>query len=274
MSEAAAILRARAGAEPVRTALVLGTGLGTVSARFTDSAATAFSDLPGFPAGAVTGHAKRLSIGRFAGKRIAALEGRAHYYEVGDIHAMRIPIETLAALGVKTLVLTNAAGSLRMDLPPGSLMLIADHINLTSANPLVGESGDERFVSMVDAYDPALRLLAKQVAAARGIALAEGAYMWFPGPSFETPAEIRAARVLGADAVGMSTVPETVIARRLGLRVVAVSVVTNLAAGMTAEGPTHEEAKAIAAKAATALGTLLEGLVEALDADGSAPKDG
>jgi purine-nucleoside phosphorylase len=274
MSEAAAILRARAGAEPVRTALVLGTGLGAVSARFAGASPVPFSELPGFPAGAVTGHAKRLTIGRFAGKRVAVLEGRAHYYEAGDIRAMRVPIETLAVLGVKTLVLTNAAGSLRTDMPPGSLMLVTDHINLTSANPLVGESGDERFVSMVDAYDPALRRLAAKVAASRGIPLAEGVYMWFPGPSFETPAEIRAARVLGADAVGMSTVPEAVIARRLGLRVAAVSVVTNLAAGLTVEGPTHEEAKAIAAEAATALGALLEGIVEALDAEGSAAKGG
>jgi purine-nucleoside phosphorylase len=265
MSEAAKVLRARAGAAPVRTALVLGTGLGGVVARFADAAAVPFDELPGFPSGAVTGHAKRLTVGRFAGKRVVALEGRGHYYEAGDIKGMWAPLRALAALGVRTLVLTNAAGSLRMDMPPGHLMVLGDHINLTSANPLIGESGDERFVSMVDAYDPALRRLAGEVAARRGIALGEGVYMWFPGPSFETPAEVRAARALGADAVGMSTMPETVIARRLGLRVVAFSVMTNFAAGLAAEAPTHAEAKAVADGAATSLGGLLEGLVEALD---------
>ncbi|MBX6324321.1 MAG: purine-nucleoside phosphorylase [Rhodospirillaceae bacterium] len=245
--------------------MVLGTGLGGVTGRFAEAADVPFAELPGFPAGAVTGHAKRVSAGRFAGRRVVALEGRGHYYETGDAGVMRVPMETLAALGVRIVVLTNAAGSLRADMPPGSLMLIADHINLTAANPLIGEGGDERFVGMVDAYDPALRRLALRVAAARGIALAEGVYMWFPGPSFETPAEIRAARVLGADAVGMSTVPETIIARRLGLRVVAISVLTNFAAGVAAEAPTHAEAKAVAGAASEALGGLLEGVVEALD---------
>lgn len=265
MTEAAAILQARTGREPVDLALVLGTGLGSVTAGFAGSIAVPFADLPGFPAGAVTGHAKRVVVGRFAGRRVIALEGRAHYYESGDVRAMRIPIETLSALGVRTIVLTNAAGSLRADMPPGSLMLIDDHINLTSANPLIGEDGDARFVNMVDAYDPALRRVAINAARVRGIPLAQGVYMWFPGPSFETPAEIRAARALGADAVGMSTVPEVVMARRFGLRVLAISAITNLAAGMIAEGPSHAETKAVAAGAAAALGALLEGVVEALD---------
>jgi purine-nucleoside phosphorylase len=265
MTQAAAILRARAGEAPLAAALVLGTGLGGVTARFADAVAVPFAELPGFPAGAVTGHAKRVVVGRFAGRRVLALEGRAHYYEAGDVRAMRAPLETLAALGVRTLVLTNAAGSLTEDSPPGSLMLVADHINLTVANPLIGESGDDRFVNMVDAYDPALRALARRVAQARGIALGEGVYMWLPGPSFETPAEIRAIRALGADAVGMSTVPEVVMARRFGLRVLAISAITNLAAGMAAQGPSHEESKAIAGQAATSLATLLEGIVGALD---------
>jgi purine-nucleoside phosphorylase len=265
MTQAAAILKARAGDKPVDTALVLGTGLGGVTARFADAVAVPFVDLPGFPAGAVTGHAKRVVVGEFGGRRAVALEGRAHYYEAGDVRAMHAPIETLAALGVRTLVLTNAAGSLRADLSPGSLMLIADHINLTVANPLIGESGDARFVNMVDAYDPSLRRLAAGAARARAIELAEGVYMWFPGPSFETPAEVRAARALGADAVGMSTVPEVVIARRFGLRVLAISAITNLAAGMVAEGPSHDETKAVAHHAAVSLAALLEAVVEVLD---------
>jgi purine-nucleoside phosphorylase len=266
MTEAAAILRDRAGAEAIMVGLVLGTGLGGVTTRFSESVSVPFTDLPGFPAGAVTGHARRVVVGRFAGRRVAALEGRAHYYETGDRHVMRTPLETLAVLGAKTLLLTNAAGSLREDIGPGGLMLIADHINLTVANPLIGETGDARFVNMVDAYDPALRRIAREVAGARGIPLPEGVYMWLPGPSFETPAEIRAIRALGADAVGMSTVPEVVIARRLGLRVVAVSTITNFGAGMVGEGPTHAETKQYAGEGAVRLASLLEGLVEALDA--------
>jgi purine-nucleoside phosphorylase len=265
MTEAAAILQARAGREPLAAALILGTGLGGVTARFAEAIAVPFAELPGFPAGDVSGHAKRAVVGSFAGRRVLALEGRAHYYETGDVRAMRAPIETLAALGVGAVVLTNAAGSLRAEMPPGRLMLIADHINLTGANPLIGETGDGRFVDMVDAYDPVLRRRAADAGRACGVALTEGVYMWFPGPSFETPAEIRAARALGADAVGMSTVPEAVLARRFGLRVLAISAITNMAAGMAAAGTSHAETKAVAGDAAAALGRLLESVVEALD---------
>lgn len=243
MTAAAEILRARAGAEPVEVALILGSGLGGL-ADAVDGVAVPYAELPGFPRATVSGHAGRMVIGRLEGRRVAVLAGRAHYYEGGGAAVMRPCLETLRALGTGTLVLTNAAGSTREDLPPGSLVAIADHINLAGANPLIGIEDDSRFVDMVDAYDPALR------ARLRSLGLPEGVYAWFSGPSFETPAEIRMARLLGADLVGMSTVPECILARWLGIPVAAVSLVTNLAAGMSGTGLSHAETKREAAAAA------------------------
>jgi purine-nucleoside phosphorylase len=174
---------------------------------------------------------------------------------------MRPPLETLRALGVDTLILTNAAGSLRENIPPGSVMLIADHINFGNPNPLFGEPSDARFVGMTQAYDAALLEMARRAAEAEGLALPEGVYVWFSGPSFETPAEIRAARILGGDAVGMSTVPEVVLARFLGLRVLAFSVVTNYAAGMTGAELSHEETKAVAPQGGAKLRRIIRRLL-------------
>ncbi|MEP4103191.1 MAG: purine-nucleoside phosphorylase, partial [Nitratireductor sp.] len=169
-----------------------------------------------------------------------------HYYEHGNAAAMRPALETLAGIGIKRLVLTNAAGSLDPDMPPGSVMLITDHINFSGTNPLFGEPSDRRFVGLTEAYDPAMRAALENAAEATGTPLKKGVYMWFSGPSFETPAEIRMARVFGADAVGMSTVPEVILARFLGMRVAACSVITNLAAGMTGEELSHQETKDMA----------------------------
>jgi purine-nucleoside phosphorylase len=170
---------------------------------------------------------------------------------------MRPALETLRALGVGVLILTNSAGGLREEIPPGSVMLIADHINLNTGNPLIGEPSDARFVGMTQAYDAALRQAALAAAKAEGVDLREGVYMWFSGPSFETPAEIRAARMLGADAVGMSTVPEVILARFLGLRVLAFSVVTNYAAGMTGQELSHQETKDVAPRGGEKLQRIL-----------------
>jgi len=174
------------------------------------------------------------------------LQGRAHYYEFGRADDMKAPVQTMAELGCELLLQTNAAGSLRLDMPPGSLMAITDHINFTGVNPLYGLGSKRNFVDMVDAYDP--RLTAALVAAAKeaGILCHDGVYIWFSGPSFETPAEIRAARVLGADAVGMSTVPETILARHAGLKVVALSVMTNYAAGLVPGAIGHDETISVA----------------------------
>jgi purine-nucleoside phosphorylase len=251
------------GAAP-KTALVLGSGLGALADEVEGAMRLSYLDLPGFPRSGVSGHAGELVLGRLAGREVAVLAGRAHYYEHGNPREMAVPIATLAALGVERLILTNAAGSLREDLPPGSPMLITDHIAWSGMNPLIGVGDDSRFVSMVDAYDPSLLVTARAAARNAGVVLGEGVYMWFSGPSFETPAEIRMARLLGADAVGMSTVPEVILARHAGLAVAAISMITNLGAGMTGAALSHDETKREAAKGAERFRTLLMALLAAL----------
>ncbi|MFD2174658.1 purine-nucleoside phosphorylase [Rhodobacter lacus] len=244
-AELAALIRTRAGAEPPRFGLILGSGLGHLADGI-EGVAIPYADLPGFPQAGVSGHNPKLVIGMLEGVRVAVFGGRVHYYEHGDPAAMRLPLEVLRDLGCESLLLTNAAGSLRPDIGPGDVMLLSDHIAFAGTNPLIGEPTDARFVPMTQAHDPNLRAALKAAAAAEGIALPEGVYCWFSGPSFETPAEIRAARVLGADAVGMSTVPEVILARFLGLRVAAVSVITNMGAGMADEQISHAQTKAMA----------------------------
>jgi purine-nucleoside phosphorylase len=258
-------IRARAGEAPVHVGLVLGSGLGHL-ADAVDGEAIAYADLPGFPRAGVSGHSPRLVIGQFERTRVAVLGGRAHYYENGDAGAMRLPLEILKALGADRLILTNAAGSFRPDIPPGELMLIADHINFSGRNPLIGEPSDARFVNMSDAYDPVLRRALVAAADAESVALREGVYAWYSGPSFETPAEIRALRVLGADAVGMSTVPEVILARFLGLRVAAISTITNMAAGLSAEVLSHERTKAMAPLGAAKLERVLRHYIGSVSA--------
>ncbi|MFC7703833.1 purine-nucleoside phosphorylase [Plastorhodobacter daqingensis] len=250
------LIRARAGSEPVRLGLILGSGLGHL-AEAVDGVAFDYADLPGFPHAGVSGHTPRLVIGDLMGVRIAVLGGRAHYYESGRADAMRLPLEVLRGLGAEGLILTNAAGSLRADVTPGDLMLLADHINFSGLNPLIGEPTDARFVPMTAAHDPSYRAALRTAAQAEGISLPEGVYAWYSGPSFETPAEIRAIRTLGADAVGMSTVPEVILARFLGLRVAAISTITNMAAGLSDENISHEHTKAMAPLGAAKLERIL-----------------
>jgi len=233
------------GLEP-KLALVLGSGLGPLADEVTDAVRIPYADLPGFPAGGVTGHAKQVVAGRFGGVPVLMLSGRAHYYEHGNAAAMRPAIEALAGIGVSHLVLTNAAGSVDRAMGPGSVMLITDHINFSGTNPLFGEPGDERFVGLSEAYDRTMQDAMRRAAAGLGETLHEGVYMWFSGPSFETPAEIRMARIVGANAVGMSTVPEVILARFCGLKVAAASVITNYAAGMTGAELSHQETKDMA----------------------------
>ena len=259
-----AVLRARGVEGPLDAAIVLGTGLGDMAARMSEAVSISYGDLQGFPAPTVSGHAGRLVVGRCGGRRVAFLQGRGHYYENGDPRAMAGALETLALLGCGALVLTAASGSLRADLGPGGLMLVADHINLNGLNPLIGVHSEDRFVNMLDAYDPGLRAQMRAAALRLRLPLPEGVYMWFSGPSFETPAEVRMAGILGADAVGMSVVPEVILARRLGLRICAVSLITNHAAGYAGGAPTHDQTKAIAATGASALATLLDAFLEGL----------
>jgi purine-nucleoside phosphorylase len=254
--ELIAKIKALAGDPPPRLGLILGSGLGHL-ADAVQGVAINYSDLPGFPHAGVSGHDPRLVIGTLEGVRVAVFGGRAHYYERGNPAEMRLPLEVLKGLGAESLILTNAAGSLRPDIPPGALMLLNDHIAFAGANPLIGEPSEARFVPLTEAHDPEIRAALRAAAAAEAIALAEGVYCWFSGPSFETPAEIRAARVLGADAVGMSTVPEVILARFLGLRVAAVSVITNMGAGLSAEAISHEHTKAMAPLGAAKLERIL-----------------
>lgn len=262
-AEALAAIRARAGAEPVRLGLILGSGLGHL-AHAVEGVAIPYADLPGFPHVSVSGHNPHLHIGTLEGVRVAVFGAREHYYERGNPAAMRAALEVLADLGAESLLLTNAAGSMRPDIPPGDLMLLSDHINYSGLNPLIGEATDARFVPMTDAHDPALRAALLDSAKAEGIALQQGVYAWYSGPSFETPAEIRMLRTLGADAVGMSTVPEVILARFLGLKVAAISTITNMAAGMSDENISHEHTKAMAPLGAAKLERILRHFLRTL----------
>jgi purine-nucleoside phosphorylase len=233
------------GDAPVELGLILGSGLGHL-ADAVDGVAIDYTDLTGFPHAGVSGHNPKLVIGDLEGVRVAVFGGRAHYYESGRGDAMRLPLEVLKGLGATRLIVTNAAGSMRPDIAPGDLMLLSDHINFSGLNPLIGEPTDARFVPMTQAHDPEMRAGLQAAATAEGLQLAEGVYAWYSGPSFETPAEIKAIKILGGDAVGMSTVPEVILARFLGLKVAAVSTITNMAAGMSTENISHEHTKAMA----------------------------
>ena len=240
-----------------KTAIILGSSLGALAEAVADPLIIPYTELPGFPVPKISGHAGKLFIGSLGGKEVAVLAGRAHPYESGNAAVMRPAIEMLKGAGVETLIITNAAGSLKPEMRPGSLMLISDHINYAGMNPLIGQHGDENFVPMTNAYDPALRQRFHAGAKAEGVALHEGVYCWYSGPSFETPAEIRMFQIIGGSAVGMSTVPETILARRFGLRVAGLSVITNLAAGIEGASPSHEETKREGAKAAENMKALI-----------------
>ncbi len=262
---ALAAIRARSEGRAPRVALVLGSGLGGLAEDIEDGVVIPNRDLPGFPQPTVQGHGGELALGRLGGQQVAVMRGRTHYYEAGRADGMRTPLRALKALGCEILVLTNAAGSLRPEAGPGSLMLITDHINFSGTNPLIGERDDTRFVDLANAYDPELRARLRAAAEDQDIVLHQGVYMWFSGPSFETPAEIRAAGVLGADAVGMSTAPEAILARQCGLRVLAVSTITNLAAGMDDQPLDHHHTLEKATAAAGSLARLLTGFLQGLD---------
>jgi len=265
----AAVLRQRLGALQPRVAVVLGSGWAPFAQSLTGAVEVPYSDLPAFPvlaAGAgVAGHAGVLRAGHLGGTPVLVLAGRKHTYESGDAAGMKGAIRTLAALGVQLLVQTNAAGSINPDMPPGALMLITDHLNVAQRSPLVGETGNARFVDMSAAYCPQLAAQARAAAAASGLPLHEGVYAWVLGPQFETPAEIRMLRLLGAQAVGMSTVPETILARHAGLRVLALSLITNMAAGLSAEVLSHGHTLATAQAASQRAVATLAAVVQKLE---------
>jgi len=244
-AHAAEIIRARRDL-PYEIGLVLGSGLGGFADIVADAVRIPYERLPGFPVSTVSAHRGEVVLGTIENVPVIVLSGRAHFFESGDSAVMRGAIATIAALGCDTFILTNASGSLRTEVGPGEIMLITDHIAFSGRNPLIGQPGDTAFVGLTAAYDPEIRADLLAAAEHEGVSMATGVYMWFSGPSFETPAEIRMARLLGADAVGMSTVPEVILARYYGLRVGAISTVVNFAAGMTGAEITHDETKALA----------------------------
>ncbi|HSB98790.1 MAG TPA: purine-nucleoside phosphorylase [Burkholderiaceae bacterium] len=256
---------AASGRRP-RIAVLLGSGWQPFAGRVSLSLKLPYAELPAFPRLGVEGHAGELVLGHVGPHEIAVLAGRKHAYETGDASVMKGAIATLAACGASVLVQTNAAGSLEPAIRPGELMLITDHLNLAQRSPLVGETGSERFVDLRDAYHPVLRTRALATAERAGIVLHEGIYAWILGPQFETPAEIRMLQQLGAQAVGMSTVPETILARRYGLRVLALSMITNMGCGLEDDTLSHAQTLAAAQTAQASAVPLLEAIVAALEA--------
>lgn len=245
--------------------LVLGSGLGQLADGIEDPVIINYSDLPGFPQSTVPGHAGRFIIGRWSGHNVAVMQGRFHYYEGYDIAETVLPIRAMQALGVKNLLLTNAAGGMADGMRPGDLMLITDHISLWAESPLRGPNLDEfgsRFIDQTSVYDQEYRAIMKKQAIALGINIHEGVYSWCRGPQFETPAEIRLLKLVGASAAGMSTVPEAITAAHGGMRTVAVSCITNLAAGISGQKLSHEEVMETGAKAADATIALITSFLE------------
>lgn len=247
---AAEYIRGQTGLAPTM-GLVLGSGLGDFAHTLEDAVSLPFADIPGFPVPTVEGHSGTLVIGRSGGKLVAALNGRVHYYEGVPQSELTIPVRVLRLLGAHTLLLTNAAGGINLDFSAGALMLIRDHVNYSGSNPLIGPNLDEfgpRFPDMSDIYTKALRQALKARAAGEGVALQEGVYGMYSGPNYETPAEIRFFRTMGADAAGMSTVPEALVARHAGMRVIGVSCITNMAAGILDQPLSHAEVVETAAR--------------------------
>ena len=263
---AAAAVRARCGTLP-DTAIVLGSGLGDFADTLLDAVATPYSELPHWPASNVIGHAGRLVIGTVSGRRVAALSGRAHFYEGHGLSTVVFATRVMGRLGVKQIILTNAAGGINTGFAQGALMIIDDHINLLGTNPLVGANDERfgaRFPDMSEVYTRRLRDIADAAAKAKGVPVSHGIYVAVHGPSYETPAEIRFLRTIGADAVGMSTVPEAIAARHMGMEVLGISCITNMAAGVLPQTLNHDEVMETARRVRGSFIALLEGIVERL----------
>lgn len=266
--KAAAVIAERAPGLAPKVGLILGSGLGGLGDQITNAQVITYADLPGFPEPSVEGHAGRLILGTLGGAAVACLQGRVHLYEGHAPRVVQTLVRTLKLAGCETLIVTNAAGSLRSEVEAGSLMLISDHINMQPMNPLTGPNDDSfgpRFPPMSGAYDEEHRNRFKAVAAQLGVTLHEGVFVALLGPYFETPAEIHAFKVLGADSVGMSVVPEVLVARHCGMRVAAISVLTNLAAGLSYEELSHEQTLHYANLAAGDLTRLIVAFLEGLE---------
>ena len=266
VQETVAWLKKRYGTPP-DVAIVLGSGLGEFTKALKDALACAYSDVPHWPASAVVGHAGQLVVGTIRGRRVAALSGRVHFYEGHDLRTVTFGVRALATWGVRAIILTNAAGGINLTFKPGTLMLMDDHINLLGSNPLVGPNEERfgpRFPDMTEVYSNRLRTIAVEAASALGQPLARGIYVALHGPSYETPAEIRFLRTIGADAVGMSTVPEAIVARHMGVEVLGISCITNPAAGVLPKPLVHDEVMEVANRVRAEFSALLEAIIERL----------
>lgn len=247
--------------------LILGSGLGTLADDIEHATVIPYTDIPGFAKSGAVGHANELVIGELQGKVVLAMKGRFHYYEGFTMDEVTFPVRVMKALGIETLIVTNACGAINKNFEPGQLMLIEDHINLTGQNPLIGPNNDAlgtRFPDMSNVYDQDLRALAQSVAASQGFTLQQGVYAWWSGPTYETPAEIRMMRAMGADAAGMSTVPEAIVARHGNMRVLGISCLTNMAAGILNQPLNHQEVIDVAAQVNQKFTGLVKGVIAAL----------
>jgi purine-nucleoside phosphorylase len=266
IEETVASIRARCRQQPV-LGMILGSGLGRYADSFRNRTVIPFGDIPHLPSSTVLGHAGNLVMGDAEGVPAVALQGRVHLYEGYSISEVAYPARVLGCLGIRRLLVTNAAGGINLEFRPGDLMLITDHINLMGANPLVGINLEElgpRFPDMSEAYSPALREIALEAAGEKGIGLRQGIYVGLCGPSYETPAEIRMCRMLGADAVGMSTIPEVIVAGHMGIPVLGISCITNMAAGILPQKLTHKEVMDTTGRVQERFWSLLQGIVPRL----------
>ena len=264
VQEAAAYVRSALGGRRPEIAITLGSGLGDLAERLDAPLTIPYKEIPHFPVSTVSGHKGQFVCGKLGGKEVLCMQGRFHYYEGYDLKQVTMPVRVMKLLSIDSLLVTNAAGGINTGFHAGTLMLIEDHLNLTGENPLIGENLDafgDRFFDMTVAYDKEYRTLAKATAEELNIPLATGVYAWLTGPNFETPAEIRYLRTIGADAVGMSTVPEVLVARHSGIRVLGISCITNLAAGMTDNTLSHEEVKETADRVQNEFIRLVTGIV-------------
>ena len=245
--------------------LILGSGLGVMAEGITDKAVIPYGDIPNFPVSTVEGHVGQLVVGKLAGKTVIAMQGRFHFYEGYPMDTVTYPILVMHQLGVKTLIVTNAAGGINEKFKPADLMLITDHINLTGTNPLIGPNHTTlgpRFPDMNEAYNKQLRQLARRVAKDQGLSLQEGVYSGLTGPTYETPAEVRYLRAIGADATGMSTVPEVIIANYLGIKILGISCITNMAAGMLDQPLSHQEVMEVGIQVRDKFARLIKGIIQ------------
>lgn len=262
--EAKNFIQSKTNHQPV-IGLILGSGLGTLADEINNAIKIPYSEIPHFAKSSAIGHANELVIGELNGKIVAAMKGRFHYYEGFTLDEVTFPVRVMKALGITNLIITNASGAVNANFKPGDLMLISDHLNLAGANPLIGPNNDElgtRFPDLTQLYNKEFQGIAKKVASELNITLQEGVYAWLSGPTYETPAEIRMVRILGADAVGMSTVPEAIVATHGGMKVLGISCLTNMAAGILDQPLNHDEVIEVAAKVRANFIELIKGILK------------